>query len=117
MVEPVNILKIFIKKKIINYTIKLFYKGVGKSFLIECIRDSLNILYQNTDNLIVATLAPTGIAANNINGVTIHKFFKLIVMQNKQVKFFNLTKSAIKNFRSIYKNLALIIIGKYINNN
>jgi ATP-dependent DNA helicase PIF1 len=44
--------------------------GSGKSKLLECVR-------ANTDFLNVAFLAPTGLAALNISGMTIHRSFKL----------------------------------------
>jgi ATP-dependent DNA helicase PIF1 len=43
--------------------------GVGKSFFVEYLTNSLNVLYQ--------ILAPTGIAALNVRGQTIHRFFNL----------------------------------------
>ncbi|CAF1099646.1 unnamed protein product, partial [Brachionus calyciflorus] len=83
--------------------------GVGKSFLIETIRDSITFKLKDLKKITVATIAPTGIAANNIDGTTIHKFFKIIVTKNKNCEFYNLNKSSIKMFRELYENLFLII--------
>lgn len=58
---------------VINTSRNLFVKGkagTGKSFLIEKIKEYYSL---NDKNVVV--LAPTGVAANNINGVTIHSHF------------------------------------------
>ncbi len=47
--------------------------GVGKSYVIESVKHHI----AEADNLNVAFLAPTGKAATNINGDTIHSFFGL----------------------------------------
>jgi hypothetical protein len=87
--------------------------GVGKSYLIDCIYMAINNLYKNFEGIKVALLAPTGIAANNIDGNTIHKFFKMVVNHtNSEIyNFYKLNKSARKYFQQLYSNLIVIIIG------
>ena len=54
------------------HTVRLFVSGcggTGKSFLIKTIREWV----LSATNKGVAVLAPTGIAAVNINGMTIHR--------------------------------------------
>jgi ATP-dependent DNA helicase PIF1 len=76
----------------------------------------LNIDYQDLtqpQGWIVAVLAPTGIAAYNINGITIHRFFKLPVFGNSDGdKHWDLSGDNLKDMRDILKNIKLIIIGK-----
>ncbi len=72
--------------------------GTGKSTL-------LNILKQTTKKN-AAVLAPTGIAALNVGGQTIHSFFKL---PPKMIDPYELTKR--KNHR-FYKKLKLLIIDE-----
>jgi ATP-dependent DNA helicase PIF1 len=72
--------------------------GTGKSTLIHYIRESLKI------NL--AVLAPTGIAALNIKGATIHSFFRLPprIVDDSEIK-------KVKD-RRLYTKLDLIIIDE-----
>lgn len=99
-----------------------FKPGTGKSFLIETICLKLKHLYgsttnsntNNNDGWIVAVLAPTGIAAFNINGLTIHRFFKLPVFNDNEDKHWTLSDANLKIIRQFVKNLKLIIIGLLI---
>ena len=50
--------------------------STGKSFLITSIIILINYLWPTTD-LTCAIAAPTGLAAFNIGGVTIHRLFQL----------------------------------------
>lgn len=75
--------------------------GTGKSTLLKIIRDSLDKNY--------AVLAPTGVAAVNIGGQTIHSFFKFrpdITIDKVKMNY--------KNIRNpdIYKNLKILIIDE-----
>lgn len=45
--------------------------GTGKSYLIDCIRKTINIT-ENSDKKPLLALAPTGVAAYNIQASTIH---------------------------------------------
>jgi len=57
-------------------------------------------------------LAPTGLAAFNIGGQTVHRFFKLPVFKNsKYDKHWQLSDSAVKILRQLLPNLKLIICG------
>ena len=90
-------------------------KGTGKSFLIETITQKLNSLYQDFNrptSWVVAVLAPTGLAAYNVNGTTIHRFFKLPVFKTKNAEHFDLSDQDCKTIRELLPALDLIIIGK-----
>ena len=50
--------------------------GTGKSFLIEAIKKLTDSIWQLED-LKCAITAPTGLAAFNVGGVTIHRLFQL----------------------------------------
>ena len=92
--------------------------GTGKSFLIETICAKLNSIYQDFESpkgWIVAVLAPTGIAAYNVNGITIHRFFHLPVFGNSdEDKHWDLSNDHLKEMRMILQHLKLIIIGKFL---
>jgi hypothetical protein len=52
-------------------------KGTGKSLIIEVIVYYIRKEYsQGNDDIVVVVLAPTGLAAYNVNGSTIHRFLK-----------------------------------------
>src|SRR5258706_57105 len=64
--------------------------GTGKSTLLRYFRD--------TTTLNVVVLAPTGIAAINVNGQTIHSFFQLPprFIQSSEVKLLGKTRSLVE---------------------
>ncbi|MFO7773909.1 MAG: AAA family ATPase [Dehalococcoidia bacterium] len=75
--------------------------GTGKSTLLE--------YFQRTTKKKVAVLAPTGVAALNVKGQTIHSFFRfkpgVTIDQVKKVRSGDQT-------RNIYKNLDAIVIDE-----
>ena len=61
--------------------LRMFVSGVGgtgKSFLIEAIKALVTSIW-DSDDLLCAIAAPTGLAAFNVGGVTIHRLFQLPV--------------------------------------
>ena len=80
----------------------------------------LNLQFQDFDKpkgWIVAVLAPTGIAAYNIKGLTMHRFLKLpVFVGNQPEKYWKLNEENLKLIRTLIPNLRLIIIGIYIFN-
>ena len=50
--------------------------GTGKSFLIEAIRAQVATIWKDKcETLLCAVAAPTGLAAFNVGGVTVHRLF------------------------------------------
>ena len=84
--------------------------GVGKSFLIHTIKEML-IRNQHSHNPVLLT-APTGIAAYNIGGVTIHSAFCLPVEHHKTGTYVPLKAEKMNQFRTKFRNIAYIIIDK-----
>ena len=92
-------------------TVRLFVSGcggTGKSFLIKTIREWV---LTATDKG-VAVLAPTGIAAVNINGMTIHRPLMLPVEHGKTPKYRPLSDDALKLTRDVMRNVTLVIIDE-----
>ena len=58
--------------------------GTGKSYLIRAIRKRLNTMAGNESHSPVQVIAPTGVAAFNINGTTIHSTLSLPIINNKK---------------------------------
>ncbi|KYN05749.1 ATP-dependent DNA helicase PIF1 [Cyphomyrmex costatus] len=82
--------------------------GTGKSFLIKTIRSWIK-KYVEKDTAITA---PTGIAAFNIDGLTIHRLFQLPVEHGRTAKYKQLSDVVLKFIREELKNVALIIIDE-----
>ncbi len=83
--------------------------------MIETIVKKINLLYQNFDKpegWVVVVLAPTGLAAYNVSGVTIHRFFKMPVQNKRGDKHWNLSGDNLKFIRGLTRSLKMIIIGK-----
>ena len=80
---------------------------------------SLNLQFKDFDKpkgWIVAVLAPTGIAAYNVKGLTMHRFLKLpVFVGNQPEKYWKLNEENLKVIRALIPSLKLIIIGKLIN--
>ena len=53
--------------------------GTGKSFLIETIRSLVKEIWKDyaSDDTTCTVAAPTGLAAYNVGGVTVHRLFQL----------------------------------------
>ncbi len=90
--------------------------GVGKSTLITAIHQSLLRLYNsipgaNPDTIKVLLAAPTGKAAFNIGGMTLHTTFSLPVSQNRR-EIKNLSDDLRNNLASKLHDLKLVIIDE-----
>ena len=53
--------------------------GTGKSFLIEAVRAQADAIWSShsSNSLVCAVAAPTGLAAFNVGGMTLHCLFQL----------------------------------------
>lgn len=82
--------------------------GTGKSFLISVIKRWIkDCMKQET-----MVTAPTGIAAFNINGLTIHRVFQLPVEHGYTPKYKQLSDNVLKVLRDQLTNVVLIIIDE-----
>jgi hypothetical protein len=82
--------------------------GTGKSFLIKTIKCWIK---QNL-NKDTAIAAPTGIAAFNVNGLTVHRLLQLPVEHGSTPKYIQLADHVLKILRTDLKNVILIIIDE-----
>ncbi len=76
--------------------------GTGKSTLLQ--------LFRNTTKKKIAVLAPTGVAALNVQGQTIHSFFGFpprIITASEAAR-----KTSQKNLQRLYKNLQVLVIDE-----
>ena len=94
-----------------NEIVRLFVSGsggTGKSYLIKTIRAWV----QNATGKDVAVVAPTGIAAFNVNGLTIHRLLMLPVEHGKTPQYRPLSNDALKVVRDMMRNVTLLIIDE-----
>lgn len=100
--------------KLINYTHQSVFltgkAGTGKSTFLKYIRDNIKKKY--------VVLAPTGIAAVNVGGVTMHSFFRILLKPllpddpDFAVKRLRERMKYPKDLRKLIKELELIIIDE-----
>lgn len=82
--------------------------GTGKSFLINILRKYIT----QKLNKEVAVAAPTGIAAFNVNGITIHRLFKLPVEIDDIPTYKPLSDLELHTIRQELKDTVLLIIDE-----
>ena len=87
-------------------------RGTGKSFLIETIKALVCEEWLSKD-ITCALTAPTGLAAFNVGGVTIHRLFQLPVEHDsKTAGYWSLPKSSQKVMRSTLRSVKLFVIDE-----
>ena len=95
--------------------LRLFVSGVGgngKSFLMEAIKALVNSLWKS-DKLLWATAAPTGLAAFNVGGITLHRPFQLPVEHaSKAPTYWPLPKPSQKIMRASLSDVKLSIVDE-----
>ena len=85
--------------------------GNGNSFLLKMISDRIHLQLDGIERpsaLVVA--APTGVAARNIDGTTLHRAFRLPVERGGVGRLLPLHGETLNKFRDEYKRLRWIII-------
>ena len=88
--------------------------GTGKSFLIEAIKAQVAEMWNKDDPDVVtcAVAAPTGLAAFNVGGVTVHRLFQLPVEHSKKAEYWSLKNNAQKEMCNALHSVKLIIIDE-----
>ena len=82
--------------------------GTGKSFLIKGLTAYIKQVFQ----LPVVLMAPTGIAASNINGMTIHRILQLPVQHNKTPLYVPLGDLTLKCVRNLLNSVVLFVLDE-----
>ena len=95
--------------------LRMFVSGVGgtgKSFLIETVKLLVRHLWPS-DDLTCAVAAPTGLAAFNVGGITIHRLFQLpIEHEGKTAGYWALLKSSQKVMKTTLRSVKIIIVDE-----
>ena len=100
-----------------NVVVLMFVSGVGgtgKSFLIEAIKAQVAEIWNKDDPDVVtcAVTVPTGLAAFNVGGVTVHRLFQLPVEHSKKAEYWSLKNNAQKEMCNALHSVKLIIIDE-----
>jgi len=85
--------------------------GTGKSRVISVVRRLLCNKFKNEDCPVVV-MAPTGIAAHSINGLTIHSCLSLAIDQENTTKYTPLSTEKLLTLRKTLKETRLFIIDE-----
>ena len=83
--------------------------GTGKSYLIKSIRKRLNTMARNGSNTPVQVIAPTGVAAFNINGSTIHSLLSVPINNKSGIE---LEGNRLKQLQERLQNIIYLIIDE-----
>ena len=87
--------------------------GVGKSFLIKVLVEYMTLFTASVSGCIpIAVLAPTGVAAFNIKGKTIHSALHLPVQHAYSTSYSELSAKSLKQIRSEFCNVHTILIDE-----
>ncbi|XP_033725275.1 uncharacterized protein LOC117315237 [Pecten maximus] len=89
--------------------------GVGKSVVIKTLYQALKRHLcaregDNPENCKVLLCAPTGKAAHNINGTTIHTAFK--ILPNRGYQSYHVDSDTLNSLRVKYRDLSIVIIDE-----
>ena len=95
--------------------LRMFISGVGgtgKSFLIEAIRALVASIWPE-HNLTCAITAPTGLAAFNVGGVTVHRLFQLpIEHEGRTAGYWSLSKESQKTLKTSLRHVKVFIVDE-----
>lgn len=99
------------KRLLPTHVVRKFVSGVGgtgKSYLINTIR--LYVLRKL--NMKVSIAAPTGIAAYNVNGLTIHRLLRLRIEDDDITTYQKLSSQTLHEAREELKDVVLLIVDE-----
>ena len=85
--------------------------GTGKSHLISVIKEHIEQSHTGSQNACML-VAPTGVAAFNIGGLTIHYAFRLLVEHGNLTKYTKLSAERLQQLRLLCKDVHTIIIDE-----
>ena len=87
--------------------------GTGKSYVIRAIREHIERSVQGSDQVHgCMVMAPTGVAAFNMDGLTIHRALNLQVEHRRSAYHLKLTAVALRERRMLWRGIHTIIIDE-----
>ena len=85
--------------------------GTGKSHVISVIREHLERTHLGAGKRCIL-MAPTGVAAFNIGGLTIHKALNLPVEHSRSTKYRKLSAERLDDLRRDWRNVDTVVIDE-----
>ena len=85
--------------------------GTGKSKVIDVLQRMISIRDRSNCVSVIVT-APTGLAAHNVGGSTLHRVFCLPVEHGKPADYRKLSQEQLKTIRTTLQSLKLIIVDE-----
>src|SRR5688572_10318458 len=82
---------------------------IGKSYLIKTIRTRLHTIAGKNGKLPILVITLTGVAAFNINGLTIHSILFILIMKDKK---YELNGNRLKQLQERLENVSYFIIDE-----
>ena len=91
--------------------------GVGKSFVVKMLHTDTVKLLQNAqqiqpDDVPILLTAATGVAAHNINGITVHSAFMLNDRKRAGTTYYNLASDTLSTLQTHLEQLMVVIIDE-----
>jgi hypothetical protein len=86
--------------------------GTGKSYLIQLLSELIRRSCLTGDDSPIIITAPTGVAAFNISGITLHRALCLPVQHGSQAKYKPLSCERLKHLRNLWKCVNTVIIDE-----
>ena len=87
--------------------------GTGKSYVIRAIREHIERSVQGSDQVHgCMVIAPTGVAAFNVDGLTIYRGLNLQVEHRRSAYHLKLTAVALRELRMLWRGIHTIIIDE-----
>jgi energy-coupling factor transporter ATP-binding protein EcfA2 len=103
----------YVKTNIFKHKFHIFIcgpGGTGKSYLIKIIKEYIHRLSKSTNATV--TTAPTGVAAFNIQGVTIHRALNLPIQHKGSSKYQALNGDKLDSLRKYWHHVNTLIIDE-----
>ena len=95
--------------------VRMFISGVagtGKSLLIEAVRALVGSIWPEHDFTFAIT-APTGLAAFNVGGVTVHRLFQLLIEhEGRTAGYWSLPKDSQKTLKNSLRHVKVFIVDE-----
>lgn len=86
--------------------------GTRKSYLIRAIRERLRTMARSGSKPPVIVIAPTGVAAFNINGATIHSMLSIPIINAKRDKGLDIDGERLKQLQERLQDVQYVIIDE-----
>ena len=97
-----------------NIPIRIFISGgagTGKSYLLQTLHEHL-LRNSTSDYPNVVVAAPTGVAAYNVNGWTLHSLLNLDVQHKNKAQYTPLRGKTLAKLRELFKSVRFLIIDE-----